>query len=458
MSRRAPHRAVTLLAGAAGLAVLMLAAMAVAPAIPEAGGSAPLWLVGAVAAACWLALLFWHEYGRRHFDDIRFLQLGLEAIASGQMPPEQLSTRWRNKEATPTGRLAALVVDVATRRAIEQARPDQRLAQVIAAIKDGVVVVTETGLISLVNAAAKALLGGERAVAGTSVFASLDRDSLVEAMARAAEAATSGRKAIKVTLKTVEGVELAARVADFGQHRGLVITITAAEIEHIQEVEVALDLHDLPPEAPPPTAATRLDRLPVLVLDTETTGLDVAKDSIVSVGAVRMHGVRIYRSTLIDQLVNPGRPIPASASAVHGITNTMVAERPPVASVLPEIFQAMKGSVLVGHNIGFDIALLKRAAASAGLAWPDPPWLDIILLAGALEPDAPDLNLDTMARNTGVNVSGRHTALGDSLVTAEIYIRMLDRLDRLGVRTYGEAVALSAKATHLIAQQKANGW
>ncbi|HSV30385.1 MAG TPA: 3'-5' exonuclease, partial [Candidatus Omnitrophota bacterium] len=447
-------RQVTIVALGLGAIVLALAVLAALPAV-EGGGPAPLWLAGALLAAGWLGLMVAHEMMRRHFDDLKVLQAGLEALSQGQLPPQQLTTRFKGKGGHVVERLALLISDISTRRAIEGAKPDQRMASVIAALKDGVVVVTDTGLVSLINAGAKAVLGAERAGVGTSIYAALDRDGLVAALD---EAKAAGRKAVTVRLKTVDGFELPARIADFGEHKGAVITFEAAEAEHIHDVEVALDLHDRPPVAVAPVAATLLDELPVTVLDTETTGLDVKLDRIVSIGAVRMHGQRLFRSTVIDRLVNPGKAIPQRATAVHGITTAMVAGQPPAAEILPEVLAMLQDTVVVGHNIGFDLALLKRAAAEAGLDWPAPPWLDLILLAGALDPEEGDLNLDTMAERAGVNISGRHTALGDALVTAELWGRMQPVLARQGVRTLGEAIALSRQAKHIIAQQRASGW
>ena len=63
-----------------------------------------------------------------------------------------------------------------------------------------------------------------------------------------------------------------------------------------------------------------------------------------------------------------------------------------------------------------------------------------------------------LAGHFGVNVRGRHTALGDSLVTAEIYVRMLPLLLDAGVNTFGAAVAFSQRAKEVIARQKAAGW
>jgi DNA polymerase-3 subunit epsilon len=441
---------------AAVLVAVVVLVLAVLAALPVVGGNtAPLWLIGAIATFSWLALMIAHEAARRHYDDLKLVQAGLEALALGQLPPPILIDRFKGKGGLAIGRLAKLIADIATRRAQDRGKPDQRLASVLGALKDGVVVITESGQISLVNAAAKAFLGGDRAAIGTSIYAALDRGSLLGGLYRAHSA---GCKAVEIAIRTLDGREITARIADFGEHKGAVITFEAVEIEHAGEVDMALDLHDRPPEAPPPIAATLLDELPALVLDTETTGLDTTRDRIVSIGAVRVHGARIFRSTAIDRLVNPGKGIPPQSTAVHGITNAMVADQPDIAATLPELLEHLKGTVVVGHNIPFDLALLRRAAEQCKLPWPDPPFIDIILLAGALDPEATDLNLDTMAKRMGVNIAGRHTALGDALVTAELYVRLLPQLAREGVHSLGEAQAFSAKATHLIAQQKLSGW
>jgi DNA polymerase-3 subunit epsilon len=102
--------------------------------------------------------------------------------------------------------------------------------------------------------------------------------------------------------------------------------------------------------------------------------------------------------------------------------------------------------------------MLKREFELAGLRWEEPLFLDSLLLASGLDPKSKELGLETLAAVFGVDVHGRHTALGDSLVTAEIYRRMLPRLADLGIRTLGDAISFSGKATHLIAKQDASGW
>ncbi|CAA7612846.1 3'-5' exonuclease [Magnetospirillum sp. SS-4] len=438
--------------GFAGIA-LALALLALIPHFAE-GVAPPAWLVGMVLVAAWLSLIALHEVVRGHLEKLRLLGSGLEAAALGQLFPQAIAERF-DTDRGPLGEMARLIGGLAETRHRQSAKPDQRLAVVLRALHDGVVVMTESGLVSLINGPAKALLGGDHATIGGSIYAAVDRDSLLAAVQRASR---SEGKPVDADLALLDGSHHAVRVLDLGEHRGSVITFSATGPAAGSEVELALDLHDHPPPAPPPVDATLLSELPSLVLDTETTGLNAARDAIVSVGAVRCHGNRIYRSTVLDLLVDPGRRIPARATAVHGIDDAMVAGKPGIDRVLPEILAMMAGTVLVGHNIGFDLALLQNAARVTGHAWTPPPRLDILLLAAALSPDEAALEIDDQAGRMGINVSGRHTALGDSLVTAEIWVRLIPQLERRGIRTLGEARAFSRQAREQIKRHQEMGW
>jgi DNA polymerase-3 subunit epsilon len=199
------------------------------------------------------------------------------------------------------------------------------------------------------------------------------------------------------------------------------------------------------------TAATRLADLPALALDTETTGLNPVKDRIVSLGAVRLQGTALLRHEVLDLLINPGRKIPAVSTAVHGISDRMVLEAPAYPEVAPEIMAALKGIALIGHHTVFDLAVLRRASTAIGIDWQDPPWLDTALLYSALHPEARVFDLDAVAQHVGVAIHGRHTALGDALATAEIYLKLLPDLEGHGIVTLGQAIAFqmtSRKAAH----------
>jgi DNA polymerase III subunit epsilon len=263
---------------------------------------------------------------------------------------------------------------------------------------------------------------------------------------------------VMVELRTVAGAALPARVTDLAGHAGAIIVFSAEGAEHRAEIEHDLELHDRPPQSRPVTAATTLFDLPVTVLDTETTGLDVTQDRILSIGAVRLHGARIYRSAAMDRLVQPGCDIPAQSTAVHGITDAMVADAEAFTAVFARLARLIEGTVLVGHNLAFDIAMLRSECHLAGIPWPDPPSLDTLVLAAALDPESTDHTLDGLAVQMSVDVRGRHTALGDALVTAEIYARMLPRLAAAGVTTFGAAQTFSGRAKHIADRQRAAGW
>ena len=452
MTPRQQNR-VTLAVASLSAVVLGLACLALLPHFyPQA--QVPAWVIGAVAVAAWLFLIIVHEAVRNHFADLRLLRAGLEAAAFGQLPPQALTQRF-GEESVGLGQMARLIGQWSAERQQQANRPDQRLAAVLRALHDGVVVVTESGLISLINGPAKAMLGPHNAVVGRSIYASVERDSLLAAMQRAAR---SGGKPVEACLVMLDGSGHSVRVLDFGEHRGAVITIPSVELDGAGEVELGLDLHDLPPSVPPPGDDTLLSQLPVVVLDTETTGLDAARDAIVSVGAVRCHGPRIYRAAMLDLLVNPGRRIPARATAIHGIDESMVAGKPDLAASLPEIAAIMAGAVVVGHQIGFDLALLRHGTERLGLDWTPPPRLDILLLSAALAPDESGHEIDDQAARMGVNISGRHTALGDALVTAELWARLIPQLERAGVLTLGQARAFSRRAKGPLGRQKEMGW
>ena len=194
------------------------------------------------------------------------------------------------------------------------------------------------------------------------------------------------------------------------------------------------------PGVPDPSRA--LDELAYTVLDVETTGLRPARgDRIVSVAAVRLEAGRVQRETAFTTLVNPGLVIPPASARYHGITDEMVAGAPSMAAILPALLDLAAGTVLVGHDVWLDLRFLALEAARAGLAGlDDSPALDTALLARALHPAAPHRDLDTLAREVGVPVVGRHTALGDAIAAGEIFLRQSEVLMRRGVRTLGDAL------------------
>jgi len=338
----------------------------------------------------------------------------------------------------------------------ERFAPDRRLVAVLGSLASGVVVITEQGQVSLLNTVARELLGAERARVGTSVFASLDREALLAAAARARAAG----RAVEALFLRLDGVELQGRVTPLPDDDGAVLIFPPVELDrHRPGVEFDLELHDVPPVVEALRLDVPLAALPAVILDTETTGLDAENDRVVSVGAVCAHGTRLYRSHMIDALLDPGVPIPALSTTFHGITDDMVQGAAAFPDVWGDLERMTRNRVVIGHNVPFDLTILRAECVRHGLAWEPPVFIDTLRLATLLNPTLKDFELETLASIYQVDLHGRHTALGDAMVTAELWFRMLGRLEQQGFGTLEDLLRFHCtEAVDVIARQRRAGW
>ena len=187
-------------------------------------------------------------------------------------------------------------------------------------------------------------------------------------------------------------------------------------------------------QVPPGLEDVPLDQLLYTAFDLETTGLDPEQDAVVALAGVHVLGRRVLRQEVFEALVNPGRPISPAATAVHGLTAEMLRDKPPLEAVLPAFRAFVQDTVLVAHNGAFDLAFLRRAGLD------QPPLLDTLLLAQLLFPDLKDYRLEALAHRFGVPATGRHTALGDALMTAEVFVRMQPLLFERGLKRLWDVV------------------
>jgi DNA polymerase-3 subunit epsilon len=197
-----------------------------------------------------------------------------------------------------------------------------------------------------------------------------------------------------------------------------------------------------------------LRQLTYVVLDLETTGLRPSEgDDIVELGAVRVVNGRVLTMENFDRRVNPGRPIPAASIEFHGITDAMVADKPPLQRVLPDFQSFAADAVLVAHNAAFDLKFLEAGAAACGLRF-EQPVIDTLLISAFVDPAEPDHSLDAIALRLGLGPSGRHSALGDALVTAAILVRQIERLEERGVTRLAELLQATNMAARIRAGQR----
>lgn len=186
-------------------------------------------------------------------------------------------------------------------------------------------------------------------------------------------------------------------------------------------------------------ADTPLDRLAYVVFDTETTGLLPHRDEIVQIGALRLVSLRPQPGEAVDVLVNPGRPIPAAATAVHRITDGMVRNAPGIDEAAAQLHALCKDAVIVAHNAPFDMAFLHRAAQRSGLEWSHPV-IDTVLVSAVVYGTTETHTLDALCQRLAITIPDhlRHSAMGDAQATAEAYCRMVPMLAARGITTLAD--------------------
>lgn len=193
-----------------------------------------------------------------------------------------------------------------------------------------------------------------------------------------------------------------------------------------------------------PGQKPELDQRPLAELtytafDTETTGLSPSEgDEIISIGAVRMVNGRLLRQEIFDQLVDPRRSISRESINIHGISPDMLAGQPTIEQVLPLFCRFSEDTVLVGHNAAFDMRLLQLKEAQTGIKFINPV-LDTLLLSAVIHPHQEGHSLEAIAARLGLNIMGRHTSLGDAILTGEIFLKLIPLLAERGIITLQDA-------------------
>ena len=205
------------------------------------------------------------------------------------------------------------------------------------------------------------------------------------------------------------------------------------------------------------TSVAPLIAINAVVMDTETTGLDPANARVIEVGAVRLAGGRIAAAPL-RRLVRPDIPIPAASTRIHGFDDAAVADAPHFAAVWPELSGYFDNTVLIGHSIGFDLAVLERECSRAKIPWQSRPSLCTQILSQIVNPALADFSLDHVAGWLGVEVVERHSAVGDATTAAKVFQKLVPLLRNRGIRTLGEAIRATASLRQLIDEQLRAGW
>lgn len=190
---------------------------------------------------------------------------------------------------------------------------------------------------------------------------------------------------------------------------------------------------------PPPRTPWR--EAEFCVVDLETTGLDPATDEIISWAALQIAGGRLRASDIRHQLVRPRRMPDAETIVIHGLMEIDLAGAPALAETLDGLLEALAGKVLVAHVAAVEQGFLEPAFADHGVELTN-PIVDTARLAAELlrrrgrrVPET--IGLEPLAEELGVPAHRPHTADGDALTTAQVFLALATHLDVLEPQTVG---------------------
>jgi DNA polymerase III subunit epsilon len=192
-----------------------------------------------------------------------------------------------------------------------------------------------------------------------------------------------------------------------------------------------------------------------VVFDTELTGLNAKKDSIVSIGAVKMHGERILLGEMFYGQVDPRTALTARSVIIHGITPTEASASPGIDDLLPQFLEFCDDALMVGHVVSIDLQFLNwemkelygrplrnRAVDTYKLyEWVKGRKEDRCAYHGG-SPEPGDLF--SIAETYNIPVQNAHNALGDAFITAQVLQRLLGELPQWGIRTVDDLLRIGS--------------
>ncbi len=184
-----------------------------------------------------------------------------------------------------------------------------------------------------------------------------------------------------------------------------------------------------------------------VIFDLETTGFSASTCEIIEFGAVKIKKGEIVER--FSRFVKPKASIPAEITRLTSITDEMVKDASAIEEVLPLFLAFTEGALLIAHNANFDTGFVRAAAQRCSLPFEN-PYLDTVAISRYVNPSLKNHKLDTIAEDYGFGDFHHHRAVDDAEVLAKIYLEMIARLSREGVRDYrGLSEALNTNSDPL---------
>lgn len=162
------------------------------------------------------------------------------------------------------------------------------------------------------------------------------------------------------------------------------------------------------------------------VFDFETTGVSARSDKVIEIGMARIKKGKIVET--FSSYINPGRPVPYYITTITGITNSDVEDAPYFEEVYPKIKEFMSDSVLVAHNLSFDIAFLRNECMASENEMIPNEAICTLKLARKLFPALPSKSLGNIVKHFKIRHRDVHRGLGDATATGKVLIKMFKTL------------------------------
>ncbi len=184
-----------------------------------------------------------------------------------------------------------------------------------------------------------------------------------------------------------------------------------------------------------------------VVFDLETTGIGVNSNEIIEIGAVKV--VNQVITEKFSTFVNPKKPIPYNIQELTSINDDMVKNAPFIDKALPDFLEFCKDCILVAHNASFDTGFIFQKAKDRGIDT-DFTVIDTVSMSRALLPDLKKYKLDVVAKALGVSLENHHRAVDDAGATAEIFVKLVKKLEDKGINTLEGLNAFSRPSVETI--------
>jgi DNA polymerase-3 subunit epsilon len=185
-----------------------------------------------------------------------------------------------------------------------------------------------------------------------------------------------------------------------------------------------------------------LETVELVVFDLETTGFSPYNgDEIISFGAVAVTGDAVLEEQTYYSLVNPKRNIPDEIVELTGITNEMVGKAPDIINGLTGFLEFVQQKVMVAHGTGHDKHFLNSALWKTSKINLSHRMLDTMMIAKWLNPRLGKYDLDTLLNLYGIDISKRHHALEDALMTAKLWCRFMLEIQSKDIHSLGDLYA-----------------